>query len=200
MMTQLKPINMKKYIVLIISVFILALQINAQEESRVENSTTRKLSKEQRMALRAAEEAALERMVDSLVKTKRFILEANYLSNQSGVRVTVNNLINFIIVDSSRIVIQFASNSSIGGPNGMGGITTNGRITSYDYKKVGKGKGYYSIRLMTMTSLGMYDIWLNINPSSSTDASISGNTYGKLNYHGVIKPIEMSRAFKGRTI
>jgi hypothetical protein len=190
---------MKKIVVLILS-WLIAISAFSQEEGAVDSQTTKKLTKEQKMAIRQAEEEVMSRMVDSLVKVKRFVLEADYLSNQTGYRVHVSNLINFIIVDSARITIQIASTTGIGGPNGMGGITTNGYISSFDVKKAGKGRGYYIVRLMAMTSVGSYDIFLNISPSSNTDATISGVTHGKLNYHGVVKPMDKSRVFKAMSI
>jgi hypothetical protein len=189
-----------KILIIILMAFFVAIKAFPQEEGRVDEQTSRKLTKEQRIALREAEEEAMSRMVDSLIKVKKFVLEADFLSNQTGNRINVNSLINFLIIDSPRITIQIASTSGIGGPNGMGGITTDGNITSFDVKKVGKGRGYYVVRLITMTPIGSYDIFLNITPSSRTDATISGITHGKLNYHGTIKPMNKSKVYKGPSI
>ncbi|HEX2395180.1 MAG TPA: DUF4251 domain-containing protein [Bacteroidales bacterium] len=191
---------MKKYISLMILAFLVLLTASAQEEGVVDSKSRRKLTKEERAELRKAEEQAVARMVDSLIENRKFVLEADFLSNQTGNRIIVNNLINFIIIDSSKIVIQTASTTGLGGYNGMGGVTTRGNITSYEVKKTGRNASVYYIRLLANTSIGPYDIFFNISPNSSTDATISGIRAGKLNYHGVIKPLESSKVFKGMAI
>lgn len=191
---------MKKYIGLFIIALIVTANAFAQEEGSVDKDSRKKLTKEEKAELKKAEAEAMAKMVDSLIRERRFVLEADFLSNQNGNRIIVNNLINFIMVDSSDIVIQTASTTRPGGSNGMGGITTRGRITGYEVKKTGKNNQSYFIRLMANTTIGMYDIFFNINPSSATNATISGIRSGKLNYHGVIKSMEDSRVFKGMTI
>jgi len=190
---------MKKFIVIMISC-TLAVNAYSPEETGLDVKATRKLTKEQRIELRKIQEESMARMVDSIVETRKFVLEADYLSNQTGRRINVNSLINFIMVDSARITIQIASTTGIGGPNGMGGITTSGRISSFKINKVGRDKSNYSIRLIAMTSTGTYDIFLNISPTSHADATLSGITPGKLNYFGNIKPLTKSKVFKGMSI
>jgi hypothetical protein len=190
---------MKKIMVSIL-LSLLAVFTFAQQEDALEAKNSRKLTKEEKIELRRIHDEEVARMVDSLVAKKRFVLEADYLSNQTGERFMVNSLINFIIVDSSNIVMQIASTTGVGGTNGMGGVTTKGRISRFEVQKTGRNKNVYWIRLMANTTLGTYDISLNITPSSNTDASISGLSHGKLNYHGIIKPIERSKVYQGMTI
>jgi hypothetical protein len=194
-----RRVIMKKYILILLALIFTAGAF-AQEEGTVDPKLRRKLTKQERAEIRKTEEETMTRMVDSLIRNRKFVLEADFLSNQTGHRVVVNNLINFIIVDSGRVVIQTASTSGLGGYNGMGGITVRGRITGFEVKKTGRNKDVYYIRMLANTSVGPYDIFFNILPNSTTDATISGIRYGKLNYHGNIKPIEASRVFKGMAI
>jgi hypothetical protein len=135
-----------------------------------------------------------------MVENRKFVLEANYLSDQTGERYNVNNIINFIAIDSARITIQLASTSGIGGANGMGGITAEGTISQFNVIKTGKQKNFYSIHVLAMTHIGTYDIFFSISPSANADATISGNVRGKLNYHGRLVPLKTSRVFKGMSI
>lgn len=190
---------MKKLIVSIL-VSMVALYCFSQQENAVDAQVTKKLTKEQRQELRRNEEAAMARLVDSMVQSRKFVLEADFLSDQTGNRVVVNSLINFIALDSSKIVIQIASTSGIGGPNGMGGVTTRGNVSKYEVRKTGKNKDVYWMRIIANTTLGTYDISLNISPTSDADASISGLRPGKLNYHGNIKPLGRSKVYQGMSI
>jgi hypothetical protein len=190
---------MKKYIMFFI-ISLMVFQVQAQEEANVDNKTAKKLSKKQRLEQKRVDEEATAKLVDWMVEQRRFVLEADYLSNKIGERINVNNTLNFLLIDSSKITIQLASNSGIGGPNGMGGITTDGMITSYEVKKIGKARNNYSLRVLTITGVGSYDIFFNISPNGLADATIGGSWSGKLNYHGRLVPINKSRVFKGPAI
>jgi hypothetical protein len=190
---------MKKYIIFLI-ISLMFFQVQAQEEGKVDNKTAKKLNKKERLEQKRIEEEATAKLVDWMVEHKRFVLEADYLSNKIGERIIVNNSLNFIVIDSSKITIQLASNAGIGGPNGMGGVTTDGMITSWEARKIGKAQNNYSIRVLTITGVGNYDIFFNISPNGLADATIGGNWSGKLNYHGRLVPINKSRVFKGPAI
>lgn len=190
---------MKKLMVLIIASMVV-LASYSQEESAVDSKTTKKLTKEQRNEQKRKEAEETAKLVDWMVESRQFVLEANYLSNKTGQRVVVNSTINFLAVDSSEITIQFASMSGIGGANGMGGITTDGTISKFEISRTGKDKSGYSIHVVAMTHIGNFDIFLYILPNAATDATISGNTSGRLNYHGMLVPLKMSKVFKGMSI
>jgi len=190
---------MTKY-VLIFCISLIGTGLFAQEESSVDSKTTKKLSRQQKIEQRKADEAVMAKLVDRMVQEKQFVLEANFLSNQTGERIIVSNRLNFIAVDSNRITIQLASISGVGGPNGMGGVTTDGNISKFEIRKTGKSKDIYSITIFTMTRLGSYDILLTILPNGNADASIGGTWSGKLNYHGMLVPLGKSKVFKGMSI
>jgi hypothetical protein len=187
---------------LIVSILLSLVSVIAfsQQETPTDIQLSRKLTKEQKMELRRLEDSSMARLVDSIINERKFVLEADFLSDQYGDRIVVNNLLNFILVDSSEIVLQVASTTGIGGPNGMGGVTTRGRISRFEVQKTGKNHNVYWIRLMANTTIGTYDISINISPNSNSDASISGLTRGKLNYHGNIIPLGRSKVYQGMTI
>jgi hypothetical protein len=155
------------------------------------------LEKEKRKAEKREQEEADKKMVDNMLENKRFVLEANYLSGSTGSRVPVNSTLNFIVIDSTKAIIQLANGWGMG-YNGLGGITVNGSITKYNLiKKEGKRGTSYTLTVYIMSSLGMYDLQFWISQSGNADATISGNTYGRLNYSGQLVPIKLSRTFKG---
>jgi len=190
---------MKKYF-LLLGMSLAVLSAYAQEESSVDSETTKKLTKAQKSEQRKLEAEETAKLVDWMVNNRKFVLEANAISNQSGERHQVSSRINFIAIDSNKIVIQLASLSGIGGYNGMGGITADGTITQFKIGKLGKKSNGYTIQLLAMTSIGTYDIFFSVSPNSNADASVGGNWGGKLNYHGFLIPLEKSRIFKGMSI
>lgn len=155
------------------------------------------LEKEKRQAEKKEQEEYEKKLVEYMMDNKKFVLEADYLSGSSGSRIPVNSTLNFIIIDSTKAVIQLA-NSWGSGYNGLGGITVDGSITKYNlHKQEGKRGVSYSLTIYIMSSLGTYDVQFWISQSGYADASISGNTRGRLNYSGKIVPLKMSRTFKG---
>jgi hypothetical protein len=192
-------LNMKK-ILFLAGMSLAMLSAFAQEENSVDTQTTKKLTKAQKAEQRRIEAEETAKLVDWMVNNRKFVLEANTVSNQSGERIQVSSRINFIAIDSNKITIQLATMSGIGGYNGMGGITTDGTISQFKITKLGKKSNGYSIQVLAMTSIGSYDIFFSVSPNSNADASVGGNWGGKLNYHGFLIPLQKSKIFKGMSI
>jgi hypothetical protein len=173
----------------------------AQESGQVDAKTAKKLTRDEKVKQRKAEEEVQAKLVDWMVNNHQFVLEANALSNKRGDRIQVSSRINFIAVDSDKITIQLASVSGIGGSNGMGGVTTDGRISKYTLSKFGKDGNSYTIRILAMTALGSYDIFFTVSRLGNSDASLSGaTTGGRLDYHGYLVPKHLSKVYKGMSI
>ncbi len=180
--------------------FIFLLGAYSQEEvQQLSQKEIKKLQKEQKKAAKEAEMERMAEVTDFMVQQQQFVLEADYLSNQYGVRVPVSPLINFVLIDSLTGTVQFGSAESIG-YNGVGGATVDGQITKYEYSMIGKKKDSYSIQLIFMASIGTYNITLMVNSQGYADASIRGNWSGQLNYHGKLVPLTLSRVYKGTPI
>jgi hypothetical protein len=191
---------MKKFI-LFLGLSLVVAGAFAQEENSVDTKTTKKLTREEKKELKKREAEEMAKAVDWMIEHKKFVLEANFLSNQTGERVPVSSRINFIAIDSNKITIQLASTSGIGGANGMGGVTTDGTISNFKVSRIGKKTDNgYSIQVFSMTPLGNYDIFFMVSHSGNSDATISGSWNGKLNYHGYLVPLNKSKVFKGMSI
>ena len=180
--------------------FVLVLGAFSQEEvQQLSQKEIKKLQKEQKKAARAAEEERMAEVTNFMVHQQQFVLEADFLSDKYGQRVSVTPTINFVLVDSLVGTVQFGDAQGMG-YNGVGGITVDGRVTKYEYSVIGKKEDSYSIRLILMSSLGTYDITLMVNSQGYADAQIRGNWSGQLNYHGKLVPLTLSRVYKGTPI
>ena len=180
--------------------FVFVLGTYSQDEvQQLSQKEIRKLQKEQKKAQRAADEERMAEVTNFMVHQQQFVLEADFLSDKYGQRVSVTPTINFVLVDSLVGTVQFGSAQQIG-YNGVGGITVDGRVTKYEYSVIGKKEDSYSIRMILMSSLGTYDITLMVNSQGYTDAQIRGNWSGQLNYHGKLVPLTLSRVYKGTPI
>lgn len=180
---------------LILLICVPLMPMAAQEPTGAGKDTTNKtLSKAD------LKKIELEKDYDStlqLLADRNFVLEANFLSNLYGRRIYVNSNLNFIRVDSSYAVIQIGSNNGIGF-NGVGGVTAEGNITRWKLITNEKNKTFY-LSISVMTSIGIYDIDMNINADGSAVANLTGLQHGRLTYEGELVPGQESRVYKGST-
>lgn len=188
---------MKKVILLSLAA-MLSYAVFSQVEDNVPSNEQKQLTKAEKKELRTLENEKRAELTQEMVKSRQFVLEADYIGNQTGNRIPVNSTINFVEVDTTHIVIQLGSMTGIG-YNGVGGITTEGQISSFKTTENKKGDAY-TMRIITNTLLGNYDIVIFVNSYGNANATISGTTYGKLNYYGRIVPVLTSRIYKGRSL
>jgi len=97
---------MKKYIMIIFAmVFMAGSTLQAQE--------TKKERKSRKKAERVAMLEENYKNLIELAENKNFVLEADYISNQYGHRSIVTPMLNFIMVDDDKAVIQIGDNVNI---------------------------------------------------------------------------------------
>lgn len=180
---------MKKYIALL-GILIVSHSIYAQISERA-------LRKLEREAEKKEKEEKDRRLAEKMIKEKVFVIEADYLSNNRGDRYVVNPNINFVKVEDGQATIQIGSNVGLG-YNGLGGITTSGKISSWESKERKNG-GYY-VSFNVTTSIGHYHIRMDIGPDRFARATLSGLRGGSLVYEGEIVPLYASRIYKGSDI
>jgi hypothetical protein len=153
---------------------------------------------EQRKAEKAARIEKEYRATEKMIDSASFVLRADYLENQIGFRKIVQPTLNFIEVDSSQVVIQTGNNQGIG-YNGVGGLTVKGNIVSWNVQKDLKHKTFV-IRMGISSSLGYYDVFMNVNAAGRTTARLSGTSKGELIFDGNINPLDESITYQGSTI
>lgn len=133
--------------------------------------------------------------ISEILESRNFVLEADYLSDHYGNRITVNSDFNFLKVEDNRAVLQVSSNSSIG-HNRLGGITVEGNISTWKVKKNPKTQSV-SLSMGIISTTGPYEVQLTVNAEGNSNATVSGIRMGKLVYTGELVPLEISRAFEG---
>jgi hypothetical protein len=160
------------------------------------NSQDYKLSRQEKKEVRKAQMAANFYILDSLLNSKCFVLEADYLQNEYGERVPVVSTLNFVKVDKSKGILQTGSNSSMG-YNGVGGVTAEGSVGAWKIDKDAK-KFIYRLRFNLLTNLGNFDIFMTVTSDNHAIATITGSGPGKLTWEGHLTTINNSRVFKGQ--
>jgi hypothetical protein len=159
------------------------------------NSQDSKPDKKSRKEARKAQLEINYRVLDSLLYSGRYVLEANYLEGKYGDRIPVSSTLNFIKVEGPRGVLQTGSDVRIG-YNGVGGVTAEGSIGAYQISRNGKNLTL-SVRFNLLTNLGNFDIFMTITADNNASATITGTTSGKLTWSGRLSSLDNSRVFKG---
>lgn len=157
--------------------------------------------KAKRHELKEARKAQLEAnfaILDSLLKAKSFVLVADYLQNDHGDRVIVTPTVNFIKVNGSNGILQTGFNTRIG-YNGVGGVTAEGTIGVWDVTRNYKQLSYF-LHFTMLTTIGNYDIFMNVTSDNFARATISGLGHGKLTWEGHLETVGNARVFKGQTV
>jgi hypothetical protein len=178
--------NLKR-LLLILGFFLVTVYSNSQDI---------KLTSQERKEAKKARLTASFYALDSLLNSRSFVLEADYLQNKYGYRVPVVSTLNFIKVDVSNGILQTGTDFG-NGYNGVGGVTAEGNIGGWKIVKNYKTFSY-TVSFNLITIIGHFDVTMNVNADNNATATITGTTSGRLTWNGHLKTINNARVFKGQ--
>ena len=138
------------------------------------------------------------RATEGMIDSTSFVLRADYLSNHYGFRKIVEPTLNFIEVDSSQVIIQTGNNLGMG-YNGVGGLTLRGKVVSWRVTKNDLSKSFM-ISMGISSSLGYYDVFMNVSADGRASARLSGTTRGDLIFECFMGPLNEARTYQGSAI
>lgn len=175
-----------------------ALAAGAQTERRIYTKA------EQESAQKREIEKRLEAIQDSICSEEAFnaleqldfVLEANRLSFKRGETAYVTSNTNFVSLSDDKAVIQIAPFHG-GGPNGVGGITLEGRASHIKLKTDKKGNVTLTMSVSGTGLSATVDISL---PKNSYMASVTVNPNfhsNRVTLYGILLPTSKSNVFKG---
>jgi hypothetical protein len=172
---------MKKFI-LLLCMSLVALVAYSQKENTFEGRTTKGLDQQQKDEQRKAEKEATAISVKSMVTNRQFYLEVNFMSDesrafsQSAGMIDVSSQMNYIAIDSNKIIMQVVPNTY---------LTTNWGIENLPIR------GF--IRFRTTGQIGEKDIFITVQPNGKADLRMVKNNGETLNFRGVLIPLNQSR-------
>lgn len=193
---------MKRFIIL--AAFVLTgLSAATAQTQQTQTRRIRTKAEQQRAAdreIRRREQAAQDsldyRKAVRSLENLEFALEADQLALPRGRMVAVSTTTNFLMLNDERATVQIASYTG-GGPNGVGGITLDGRATDIELKVDKKGTTYLS---MAVSGTGISASVAITLPKGGNRASvtISPNfNSNRMTLYGRLIPLDESRVFKG---
>lgn len=205
-----------KRILLTIMVFVAGLSaivpdINAQNKPA---ATTRQERVEQwhkdmaEFRARTEQSHELRALADSLagvqaaaaVRNQDFVLEANQVTFRNGMTTFVNSTTNFIAVKGDMAVVQISPSDFASGPNGVGGVTVNGRITSQQTMTDKKGNVTYSFNVMGVGINAQVEVYMTPGTSSASATIYPNFNSNTVWLEGSIVPYENSNVIQGSSL
>jgi len=119
---------------LVLSVFISGEQIIAQE-TELNEKEKKKLEKENKKKQKEASQLADFNKAKEMAETKSFVFTGSEMFTPDG-SAPLNARLNFFYLEGDEATLQFAFEGLqfIPNPNGLGGITSKGKVTKYTFK------------------------------------------------------------------
>lgn len=155
-----------------------------------------KLTKKQRKQLKAMMDSINFARAAAAMDNMDFVLRADRLVFKYGHTAYVNSVTNFISVSGDYATVQVAPFYG-GGPNGVGGITLDGRVSNVKYET--RKNGNWSLSMSVMGSI--ISATLNIElyaGGNNAEVTITSNfRSSKITLIGTLTPPDDTYIYKG---
>lgn len=189
--------------ILLIAVALLTAHTVAEAQTERRIYTRAEQSEAQERAL----DKELQQVQDSLdyaeavaaLEKLDFVVEADQLVFKYGDSAFVNSITNFVSLNDSRALVQIAPFNS-GGPNGVGGITLEGKASNIKLKTDRRGNTYFTMNVMGAALSASVTISMAKGSNNATvtiDPTFNSN---RITFYGRIIPAKKSRVFEGRAL
>lgn len=186
---------MKKVIVMALAA-VLFVGTGCSSTQSLEENANKEAKKEAQKAM----DQALFEEAQQAIEDKAFTLEADRVIFKRGSNVFVSSNTNFVMVNNDKASVQVAFNVPASGANGLGGITVDGRVSSYEMKTDKKGNVYLSMNVMGTGISARVEITL-LQGSNNANVTITPNfNSNRLTLSGKLLPLEKSNVFKGQSL
>lgn len=191
---------MKKMLFLAVLLFV-STAAPAQTERRIYTQAELEGAKEreaQKKMQDLQDSIAYVQALDALERLD-FVLEADMLQFRRGETAFVSTSTNFISLSDDKAVVQIAPFNG-GGPNGVGGITLEGRASNIKIKTDRKGNTYFTMNVMGTGLSATVDVSLT-KGSNRASITVSPNLHGnRVSLYGNLYPSARSRIIEGRSL
>lgn len=191
---------MKKIIALMMLVFIGASTAMYAQESKNENRRAeRKAQRDAEKAREKREEARAYADAVQAINNRKFVLEADRITFKRGRSAFVTSNTNFVLLNGEKASVQVAFNGPYAGPNGIGGITVDGRVGEVKTATDKKGNVTCSFSVMGVGISAQVSIRLT-HDTNNASVTINPNfNSNRLSLDGKVIPLSESSVYKGRS-
>lgn len=181
----------------------LSVTMNAQtkKEERAAKRAALKKEREARKAIEAQMDSVAFMKAVNALKNGSFVLEANNVSFPNGLVRFVSSNTNYVQMDNGEGVVQTAFNNFAfnPGPNGLGGVTVEGKVSSPTINEDKDGNVFYTFNIQGIAISATVSISLTAGTNNAS-AMISPNfNNNNMTMTGNLIPLSESDVFQGTT-
>lgn len=197
-----------KKIIMLFGLLLAVVTAEAQTERRIYTSSElkamqsrsdeSKLTKEQKKQMEALQDSINYAKALNALETLEFVMEADQLVFKRGRMAFVTSATNFVSLSDDKAIVQISPFNG-GGPNGVGGITLEGRASNIRIKTDKKGNTTFVMNVMGTGLSASIDIHL-YNGSNRVSVTVNPNFHSnRVTLNGRLLPTEWSYIHQGRT-
>lgn len=172
---------------------MLAGTVSAQEIER-------KLTKKEKKALQVKVDSLQFVEAEKAVNEKAFVFEADRVIFKRGQSAYVNSNVNFVSVNNDDAVVQVSFNTPSGGPNGVGGITVEGKLSKYDLKEDKKGNISLAMSVIGTGISASVDVIIYKGSNKAKVDILPNFNSNRMTLEGKVILSAKSNVFKGRSL
>lgn len=195
-----------KKIIMLFGLLLAVVTAEAQTERRIYTSSElkalqsrsdeNKLTKEQKKQMEALQDSINYAKALNALETLEFVMEADQLVFQRGRTAFVTSATNFVSLSDDKAIVQIAPFNG-GGPNGVGGITLEGRASNIRIKTDKKGNTTFVMNVMGTGLSASIDIRL-YNGNNQVSVTVNPNFHSnRITLNGRLLPTEWSDIHQG---
>lgn len=149
---------------------------------------------------KAAEEQLKYMKAVEALNDNEFVLEADRITFRNGRFSYVAPSTNFVSMSGDKATIQLAFNSPYAGPNGIGGVTVDGKASNVKTKTDKKGNITFTMNVFG-TGVSATVSFSLISGSNQCTATVTPNFNNRvITFSGYLYPKSESSIFKGRSL
>ncbi len=197
---------MRKFIALTVVMIVCRMYSTTiwSQDVDQQDPLTKKEVREEKRARAKAEEDSINKILynNALIslKDQQFVLEATQVRFRDGYTAYVNSNTNFVLMKGEHSTVQVAFNTPYSGPNGIGGVTVDGRMSGLKMTKDKRGNVNYNFNVQGIGISAQIFITLSEGGNNATvDISPNFNS-NNMTLTGKIVPLSESSVFKGRAL
>lgn len=194
---------MKKIIYFIAMVLLCSMTITLQAQEANDKAAEKAAKKAEKEAKKAAEKAAQEALFQQAllaINNKDFVLEADRVEGKRGQFVYVSSNTNFVAVNGDEATVQLALNGAFSGPNGVGGITVEGKTSKVEIEQDKKGNVSFSMMVQGVGISAQLTFRMAKGSNECTATILPNFNSNRVSFTGKILPTAQSTVFKGRAL
>ena len=180
-----------------------AQEANDKAAEKAAKKAEKEAKKAEKEAKKAAEKAAQEALFQQAllaINNKNFVLEADRVEGKRGQFVYVNSNTNFVAVNGDEATVQLALNGAFSGPNGVGGITVEGKTSKVEIEQDKKGNVSFSMMVQGVGISAQLTFRMAKGSNECTATILPHFNSNRVSFTGKILPTAQSTVFKGRAL